>query len=86
MSYEKQRVTYTGEIVLMGVGMGDGRVDERTFIGKTYYFKIYKNKKLIRHFIPCYRKSDGVIGLYDLVNDVFYTNSGTGEFEKGADV
>lgn len=35
--------------------------------------------------IPCYRKSDGVIGMYDLVFGVFYQNSGTGEFLKGAD-
>lgn len=37
------------------------------------------------HFIPCYRKSDGEIGLYDIVNDVFYTNDGEGTFLKGAD-
>lgn len=34
----------------------------------------------------CYRKSDGVIGMYDVENDVFYTNDGTGTFTKGQDV
>lgn len=34
----------------------------------------------------CYRKSDGVIGMYDVENDVFYTNDGTGEFTKGQDI
>jgi len=34
----------------------------------------------------CYRKADGVIGLYDVDNDVFYTNAGTGTFTKGADL
>lgn len=34
----------------------------------------------------CYRKSDGVIGMYDVENDVFYTNDGTGDFIKGADI
>lgn len=34
----------------------------------------------------CYRKSDGVIGMYDVENDVFYTNDGSGDFTKGADV
>jgi hypothetical protein len=29
------------------------------------------------------RKSDNVIGLYDVINGKFYTNSGTGEFIKG---
>lgn len=38
------------------------------------------------NLIPCYRKSDGVIGMYDLVSKVFYTNEGTGTFTKGNDV
>lgn len=36
--------------------------------------------------VPCYRKADDVIGFYDIVNDVFYTNAGTGTFVKGPDV
>lgn len=35
---------------------------------------------------PCYRKADGVAGMYDIVNNVFYTNAGTGTFIVGADV
>jgi len=38
------------------------------------------------HLIPCYRIADKVAGMYDLVNDVFYTNSGTGTFVVGGDV
>ena len=53
---------------------------------KLYSCKLYDNNVLIRNFIPCYRKSDNVIGLYDKVNNVFYTNSGTGTFSKGSDV
>lgn len=53
---------------------------------KLYSLKISENNTLIRNFIPCYRKSDNVIGMYDLVNGVFYTNQGTGAFEKGNDV
>ena len=54
--------------------------------GKLYSCKIYDNSVLVRNFIPCYRKSDNVIGLYDLVNGTFYTNAGTGTFTKGANV
>lgn len=54
------------------------------FPGKLYYAKIYDNNVLIRYFIPCYRNSDNVIGLYDLVNNVFYTNQGTGVFTYGS--
>lgn len=55
---------------------------------KLYYLKIYTPDKstLVRDFVPCYRKSDGVIWLYDLVNDTFYTNSWTWTFTKWPDV
>lgn len=54
----------------------------------TAYVKIYgamisDNGALVRYFVPCYRKSDSVAGMYDIVNDVFYTNSGTGTFWVG---
>ena len=54
-------------------------------------FKLYNCKitnkdtnTLERNFIPCYRNSDNVVGLYDLVNNVFYTNQGTGSFTYGS--
>lgn len=56
------------------------------FKGKLYYAKIYADDKLVRHMIPCYRKSDGVVGMYDLVEDKFYTNTGLGTFTKGSNV
>ena len=51
-----------------------------------YYVKIYENDTLVRDLVPCYRKSDAEIWMYDLVNDQFYTNSWTGTFTKWADV
>lgn len=50
-----------------------------------YNFKIYNGDTLVRNFIPCYKISNNEIGLYDIVNNVFYTNAGTGTFTKGAD-
>ena len=35
---------------------------------------------LIRNFIPCCRKYDNKIGMYDVVGKQFYDNQGTGEF------
>lgn len=58
-------------------GMGNSRI---------YYFRLYENDVIIRDFIPCYRKSDNEIGLYDIVGNKFYTNQGSGAFIKGADV
>lgn len=40
----------------------------------------------LRDFVPCYRKNDSKPGMYDLVNGVFYTNIGSGEFTVGPDV
>lgn len=53
---------------------------------KFYYFRIYENDVLIRDLVPCYRISDDEIGMYDIVNDVFYTNEGSRPFEKGNDI
>lgn len=46
------------------------------------YLKIYENNVLIRDMVPVYRKSDNVIGMYDILNDVFYTNKWSGTFSK----
>lgn len=53
---------------------------------KLYALTISKAGTLVRDFVPCYRKSDNVAGLYDLVNGVFYTNAGSGTFTVGPDV
>lgn len=53
---------------------------------KLYKLDIYdENWSHIYNLVPCYRKSDNVIGLYDLVNNQFYTNSWSGTFTKGTD-
>lgn len=44
------------------------------------YCDIYRNNQLIRRYIPALRISDNKPGLYDFVNNQFYTNAGTGEF------
>lgn len=83
--------TYSGSIVnnqnfyIFGKN-GSGSSMEIGTGYKLYYFKLYDNDNLVRDFIPCYRKSDNVIGLYDLLNKVFYANSGSGTFNKGNDV
>lgn len=54
--------------------------------GKIYYCKIVTTQSGTYEFIPCYRIADNVAGMYDIVNNMFYTNAGTGEFLVGADV
>jgi hypothetical protein len=54
--------------------------------GRFYSIKISQGGDVIREYIPCYRKSDGVIGLYEMFTGQFLTNAGEGEFSKGADI
>ena len=57
------------------------------FVGRMYWFRLYDGSdNLLAEYIPCYRRSDNVIGMYDTVAEVFYTNDGSGTFTKGADV
>ena len=62
-----------------------------------YKCQIYDGDTKVRDFIPCYCTTTvtdttnkqcpaGTRGLYDLVTGKFYTNQGTGNFEKGPDV
>lgn len=49
---------------------------------RIYSCKVYKEDVLIRDFVPA-KDNGGNIGLYDRVNDVFYSNDGTGVFSSG---
>lgn len=61
-------------------------VGDRDSIASIYYCKIWENDVLVRNFIPCYRNVDNVAGLYDTVNNVFYSNAGTGGSFTHSDV
>lgn len=60
--------------------------NNRKWAYKIYYCKIWNSWTLIRDFVPCYRISDNVIWMYDLENDVFYTNNWSWTFTKWNDV
>ena len=49
---------------------------------KLYSCQIYDNGTLIRDYVPC-KNPSGELGLYDLVNQQFYSNAGTGTFIAG---
>lgn len=85
----------TGEVIVSGTEQTDSGVSTITLnnynntmfsSNRFYYFNIYENNQLIHNFVPCYRKSDGEIGMYDIETGVFCTNQGTGTFLKGLDV
>lgn len=49
---------------------------------KIYSCQIYDNSALVRDYVPCIN-AQGTVGLYDMANDMFYTNAGTGTFSIG---
>ena len=50
-----------------------------------YRWKVYDNDTLVQDLVPAMRKSDDVIGLYDVVSGNFFTNAaGSGSFSGGA--
>ena len=49
---------------------------------RMYEFKRWDSWTLTQNLVPCYRKSDSVIWLYDLVSWSFFTNAWTGTFTK----
>ena len=51
------------------------------FVGNFYSCTMKENSTLVRDFIPCYK--DGVVGMWDKVNEVFYANAGQGAFTAG---
>ena len=54
---------------------------------KLYKLDIYdEGGTQIFNGVPCYRKSDSVIWMYDVINKVFYTNEWTWTFTKWPDV
>ena len=54
---------------------------------KLYSCKIYNpSNELIRDFVPCYRRSDWAIWLYDKVGKIFYTNQWSWTFNKWPNV
>lgn len=70
---------------LFGSNAQQGGQYRRLASMQLYHAKIWRNGDLVRDFYPCYRKADNVAGLYDITNDVFYTNSGSGTFAVGSD-
>ena len=57
-----------------------GNILRQSAFFKMYSCKITENGNYMLNLIPCYRKSDNAIGMYDTVNSTFYSNQGTGSF------
>ena len=81
---ESYSTNFTTPTTLRIAAVGPGfHVLQKNFIGKVYYVKIWDDNILVRDFVPAKRNSDNEIGMYDTVNNMFYTNAGTGTFIAG---
>lgn len=58
-----------------------GSVSEMTTM-EVYYCQIYDGNTIIRDYIPC-KNASGAVGLYDLIGQKFYGNTGSGSFAAG---
>ena len=68
---------YSGLLFRVGTGtLSNPWIDG---IQRIYSCIISENGVQQRNLIPCYRVADRVKGMYDTVNDTFYTNAGDGE-------
>lgn len=53
-----------------------------TLSAKLYSCEIHNNGELMRDFVPCI-SPNGIVGMYDLATNAFYSNAGTGTFTAG---
>ena len=65
----------------MDVNSGTG--DNRMISAKCKRYTQWDGSTLRVNLIPCQRKIDNVIGMYDTVSNVFYPNAGTDDFIAG---
>lgn len=81
-SYSGSIAWNTGFIFFAWRGNSDWSNLQSCSAEKLYYLKIYTGSSftLVRDYVPCYRKSDSVAWMYDLVNDVFYPSASSVPF------
>ncbi len=75
---------YKAELIIGGNLLAyDGvSVDNRNMQGKRKYFKVTNavDGTVLRYYVPAKLDSTGEVGMWELVEDKFYGNDGTGIF------
>ena len=77
-------VTNIGNTFVIGARHGASAIERQMAGTIIYRWKMYDNDTLIQDLVPAMRDSDDVIGMYDIVNNEFLTNAGSGSFTGGA--
>ena len=73
----------TSAIYLFNLNLNDTNYCAESRIWR---FRHKRSGVLICDLVPCYRKSDNVAGMYDLISGQFFTNAGTGTFITGQEI
>lgn len=82
-SYTKTADTLS--LYMFGLHSPSG-ADIRTNAIKLYGLELWEGDELTANFVPCYRKSDSLVGLYDTVRKRFYSPVDPTLITKGADI
>lgn len=86
ISYNESGTRYNIKIGIFRLGQDNNSWWSGNLMSaELYHYKLTKNDTIVRDMYPVYRKNDNKPGLYDIVNNTFYINAGTGEFIVGPD-
>ena len=86
INYSKTTTSSPSTTYTMFAGKRSGSSMSFYASAKLYKATIQQNSETIMELIPCYRKADDVVGLYNIVNNTFLANSGSGVFVAGPDI
>lgn len=70
-------------VYIFAIGGRSGAAASFFCKARVYEYEILINDETVAHLVPVKRRSDGVLGMYDLVSQQFRTNAGTGTFTAG---
>ena len=82
-SYNNSGRTHTWGTSLFCIFNSQDKTNRIRYIeADLYYFKLFVEGTLVRDLIPC-KNSNNVVGMYDVVNNVFYTSPNGNAFVAG---
>ena len=85
-TYANGDIQFTRSFRLFGEIQGVGAGTMTFGKSRVYSARLHVSAESVRDFVPARRVSDNVLGMYDLVSKVFFTNAGTGSFTAGPDI
>ena len=77
--------TQTAPVAICGYNYAATGTVSSTREFKLYSARLSRGHEVVRNYYPCYRKSDGVVGVYETITNQFLTPE-TSAFAKGADI